>query len=71
MSIKTARNLVERLMNEYQYSTACIAKQIGVSQKTIDRIRQGLNPSLRTEINLIRFYCLCTINFYQHSSLNY
>lgn len=53
----TTQAMVEELVVQYQQSIANIAKQVGVSTITIQRILAGSKPSRQTHIRLLSFYC--------------
>jgi hypothetical protein len=52
----TARELVNRLMSEHDFTLKKISEKIGVSSKTLWRIRKGLSPQPETHLNLILLY---------------
>lgn len=62
MPYNTNQNMLNELVSVYGYSLVDIAHHIGVNKRTVFRIRKGQIPSIRTEINLMNFYCFTTIS---------
>lgn len=57
MSIATAQSMIKELITIHACSIPYISQEAGVSTKTIRRILNGaVQPSLRTETNLMHFY---------------
>lgn len=56
-----SQQMLKELTVQFGFSIDGLAKEIGVSARTIHRLRRGNRASLKTESNLIRLYCLCTL----------
>lgn len=52
----TAREIIESLILQQDYSVKQIAQKLGISSKTIYRIRKGYSPQPKTHLNLIQLY---------------
>lgn len=52
----TAREIVESLQRDYDYTVKMLAEKLGVSVNTIYRIRKGRYLDPRIHIGLIQFY---------------
>jgi transcriptional regulator with XRE-family HTH domain len=52
----TAKELVNRLMDAHGFTLKKIGEAIGVSSKTLWRIRKGISPQPETHLNLILLY---------------
>lgn len=52
----TAQEIIEKLISHKKFSIKELAKQLGVCDTTIYRIRQGTCPLPETHFNLIQLY---------------
>jgi transcriptional regulator with XRE-family HTH domain len=52
----TAKELVNRLIDGHGFTLKKISETIGVSSKTLWRIRKGISPQPETHLNLILLY---------------
>jgi DNA-binding XRE family transcriptional regulator len=59
--ITNAKRMVDELISQHGYSIAYLAEKIGVSQKTIQRLRMNKQPMRKTELHLLYFYWNCRV----------
>lgn len=54
------KTMLNELMAKQGCSVSSVVEKTGVSKKTLYRVlANSIKPSIKTEMNLISFYCFC------------